>query len=169
MELLLLSKNLEVLNVFILDKELVVSVLEYANNNKDIYDVVLIDVFKKKVTDTSNVVKIMLKLYSYDNALDVKKYIDERYANIKCYYEKEDNHYLVEIVSVNASKSSMIEKILVREKIVKDNVFTIGDGINDIDMIRKYNGYRVKNACDELKSITSKVVDSVNCLISEII
>ena len=42
---LLLSKNLEVLNVFILDKELVVSVLEYANNNKDIYDVVLIDVF----------------------------------------------------------------------------------------------------------------------------
>lgn len=166
---LLLSKNLEVLNVFILDKELVVSVLEYANNNKDIYDVVLIDVFKKKVTDTSNVVKIMLKLYSYDNALDVKKYIDERYANIKCYYEKEDNHYLVEIVSVNASKSSMIEKILVREKIVKDNVFTIGDGINDIDMIRKYNGYRVKNACDELKSITSKVVDSVNCLISEII
>ncbi len=40
---------------------------------------------------------------------------------------------------------------------------------NDIDMIRKYNGYRVKNACDELKSITSKVVDSVNCLISEII
>ena len=59
---LLLFKNLEVLNVFILDKELVVSVLEYANNNKDIYDVVLIDVFKKKVTDTSNVVKIMLKL-----------------------------------------------------------------------------------------------------------
>lgn len=113
---LLLSKNLEVLNVFILDKELVVSVLEYANNNKDIYDVVLIDVFKKKVTDTSNVVKIMLKLYSYDNALDVKKYIDERYANIKCYYEKEDNHYLVEIVSVNASKSLMIEKILVRKK-----------------------------------------------------
>ena len=111
----------------------------------------------------------MLKLYNYDNALDVKKYIDERYANIKCYYEKEDNHYLVEIVSANATKSLMIEKILVREKIVKDNVFTIGDGINDIDMIRKYNGYRVKNACDELKSITSKVVDSVNCLISEII
>ncbi len=165
---LLLSKKLEILNVFTLDKELVGSVLEYANNNKDIYDVVLIDVFKKKVTDTSNVVKIMLKLYSYDNALDVKKYIEQRYTNIKCYYEKEDNHYLVEIVSVNASKSSMIEKILVREKIVKDNVFTIGDGINDIDMVRDYNGYRVNNSCDELNTITNKVVDSVSDLLFSI-
>ena len=165
---LLLSKNLEILNVFILDKELVVSVLEYANNNKDIYDVVLIDVFKKKVTDTSNVVKIMLKLYSYDNALDVKKYIDERYTNIKCYYEKEDNHYLVEIVSSKASKSLMIEKILLREEIKKDNVFTIGDGVNDIDMIRNFNGYRVINSCKELDSITNRVIDNVSDLIEKI-
>ena len=165
---LLLSKKLEILNVFTLDKELVGSVLEYANNNKDIYDVVLIDVFKKKVIDTSNAVKIMLKLYSYDNALDVKKYIDERYTNIKCYYEKEDNHYLVEIVSSEASKSLMIEKILVREEIKKDNVFTIGDGINDIDMIRNFNGYRVINSCKELDSITNRVIDNVSDLIEKI-
>lgn len=165
---LLLSKKLEILNVFTLDKELVGSVLEYANNNKDIYDVVLIDVFKKKVIDTSNAVKIMLKLYSYDNALDVKKYIDERYANIKCYYEKEDNHYLVEIVSSKASKSLMIEKILVREEIKKDNVFTIGDGVNDIDMIRNFNGYRVINSCKELDSITNRVIDNVSDLIEKI-
>ena len=166
---LLLSKNLEIFKVFTLDKELVDSILGYVNNNKDIYDVVLINVFKKKVTDTSNVVKIMLKLYSYDNALDVKKYIDERYANIKCYYEKEDNHYLVEIVSSKASKSLMIEKILVREKIENDNVFTIGDGVNDIDMTRKYNGYRVKNACEELEFITNRVIDNVSDLINDII
>lgn len=165
---LLLSKKLEILNVFTLDKELVGSVLEYANNNKDIYDVVLIDVFKKKVIDTSNAVKIMLKLYSYDNALDVKKYIDERYTNIKCYYEKEDNHYLVEIVSSKASKSLMIEKILDKEKIVKKNVYTIGDGINDIDMIRDYNGYRVRNSCKELDSITNRVIDNVSDLIEKI-
>ena len=165
---LLLSKKLEILNVFTLDKELVGSVLEYANNNKDIYDVVLIDVFKKKVIDTSNAVKIMLKLYSYDNALDVKKYIDERYTNIKCYYEKEDNHYLVEIVSSKASKSLMIEKILVREEIKKDNVLTIGDGVNDIDMIRNFNGYRVINSCKELDSITNRVIDNVSDLIEKI-
>ena len=107
----------------------------------------------------------MLKLYSYDNALDVKKYIDERYTNIKCYYEKEDNHYLVEIVSVNASKSLMIEKILVREKIEKNNVFTIGDGINDIDMIVIMVGHdEIKEKVDKLKG---KVIFDTRKILSQ--
>ena len=165
---LLLSKDLEILKVFILDKELVDSVLEYANNNKDICNVILISTFNKNVKDTSNIVKIMLKLYNYDNALEVKNYIDKSYTNIKSYFISEDNHYLVEIVSINASKSLMIEKILDKEKIVKKNVYTIGDSINDIDMIRDYNGYRVRNSCKELVFVTDRVIDNVSDLIIKI-
>ena len=164
---LLLSKDLEILKVFTLDKELVDSILEYANN-KDIYDVILISAFDKNVKDTSNIVKIMLKLYSYDKALEVKNYIDKSYTNIKSYFISEDNHYLVEVVSNKASKSLMIDKILDKEGIVKKNVYTIGDGINDIDMIRDYNGYRVSNSCKELVSVTDRVIDNVSDLISRI-
>ena len=164
---LLLSKDLEIIKVFTLDKELVDSILEYANN-KDIYDVILISAFDKNVTDTSNIVKIMLKLYSYDKALEVKNYIDKSYTNIKSYFISEDNHYLVEVVSNKASKSLMIDKILDKEGIVKNNVYTIGDGINDIDMIRDYNGYRVRNSCKELVSVTDRVIDNVSDLISRI-
>ena len=110
----------------------------------------------------------MLKLYNYDNALEVKNYIDKSYTNIKSYFISEDNHYLVEIVSINASKSLMIEKILDKEKIVKKNVYTIGDGINDIDMIRDYNGYRVRNSCKELVFVTDRVIDNVSDLIIKI-
>ncbi len=74
----------------------------------------------------------------------------------------------MEVVSNKASKSFMIEKILEKEKILKKNVFTIGDGINDIDMIKKYNGYRVENSCEELNSITNRVIDNVSDLISRI-
>lgn len=165
---LLLSKDLEILKVFTLDKELVDSILEYANNDKDIYDIVLIDTFNKGINNTSNIVKIMLKLYNYDKALEVKNYIDKSYTNIKSYLISEDNHYLVEIVSSEASKSLMIDKILDKEKIVKKNVYTIGDGINDIDMIRDYNGYRVRNSCKELVSVTDRVIDNVSDLISRI-
>ena len=165
---LLLSKDLEIIKVFTLDKELSDSILDYANNNKDIYDVVLINTFKKRVDDTSNVVKIMLKLYSYDKSFEVKNYIDESYTNIRSYLVRDEDYYLVEIVSSEASKSFMIEKILEKEKIVKKNVFTIGDGINDIDMIKNYNGYRVKNSYMELSSITNKVVDSVSDLLFSI-
>ena len=165
---LLLSKDLEIIKVFTLDKELVDSILEYANNDKDIYDVILISAFDKNVTDTLNIVKIMLKLYSYDKALEVKNYIDKSYTNIKSYFISEDNHYLVEVVSSEASKSLMIDKILDKEGIVKNNVYTIGDGINDIDMIRDYNGYRVRNSCKELVSVTDRVIDNVSDLISRI-
>ena len=165
---LLLSKDLEIIKVFTLDKELVDSILEYANNDKDIYDVILISAFDKNVTDTLNIVKIMLKLYSYDKALEVKNYIDKSYTNIKSYFISEDNHYLVEVVSNKASKSLMIDKILDKEEIVKKNVYTIGDGINDIEMIRDYNGYRVRNSCKELVSVTDRVIDNVSDLISRI-
>ena len=164
---LLLSKDLEIIKVFTLDKELVDSILEYANN-KDIYDVILISAFDKNVTDTLNIVKIMLKLYNYDKALEVKNYIDKSYTNIKSYFISEDNHYLVEVVSNKASKSLMIDKILDKEEIVKKNVYTIGDGINDIEMIRDYNGYRVSNSCKELVSVTDRVIDNVSDLISRI-
>lgn len=63
----------------------------------------------------------------------------------------------------------MIKKIVETENIKNKDVYTIGDGINDVDMVRDYNGYRVKNSCDELNTITNKVVDSVNDLIKEII
>ena len=164
---LLLSKDLEIIKVFTLDKELVDSILEYANN-KDIYDVILISAFDKNVTDTLNIVKIMLKLYSYDKALEVKNYIDKSYTNIRSYLVRDEEHYLVEVVSNKASKSLMIDKILEKEKIVKNNVYTIGDGINDIDMIKKYNGYRVKNSCKELILVTNRVIDNVSDLISRI-
>lgn len=164
---LLLSKDLVIIKVFTLDKELVDSILEYANN-KDIYDVILISAFDKNVTDTLNIVKIMLKLYNYDKALEVKNYIDKSYPNIGSYLARDEEHYLVEVVSCKASKSFMIEKILDKEKIVKKNVYTIGDGINDIDMIRDYNGYRVSNSCKELVSVTDRVIDNVSDLISRI-
>lgn len=166
---LLLSKELNVISSFNLDKDQVDSILDYVNNNKDIYDIVLIDNFKKRVTDKSSVVKIMLKISSFDKAREVKSFIDKNYTNIKSYLVRDGDHYLVEIISNKASKSLMIEKIVETENIKNKDVYTIGDGINDVDMVRDYNGYRVKNSCDELNTITNKVVDSVNDLIKEII
>ena len=69
---LLLSKDLEILKVFTLDKELVDSLLEYVSDNKDICDVILISTFDKNVTDTLNIVKIMLKIYSYEESQEVR-------------------------------------------------------------------------------------------------
>lgn len=166
---LILSKDLKVLNIFSLDERIVKDILNYVSNSKIVDEIILIDTFNKNVKDTTCIVKIMLKLYNFDQAREIKNVIDRDYTNIKSYFVKEDDHYLVEIVSIKASKSFMIEEILNKEKIVKTNVFAIGDGINDIDMLKNYNGYRIKNSCRELYPITSKIAFSVGDLISNII
>ena len=134
---LVLSKNLDIIEVFTLNKAEVDSILDYVSNNKDVDDTILISTFTKDVKDTSNIVKIMLKLYNYEKASEVKSFVDKNYRNTKSYLVGEDNHYLVEIISSKASKSLMIEKIVTKEKIENKNIFTVGDGINDIDMIKK--------------------------------
>ena len=165
---LVLSKKLDIIEVFTLNKDEVDSILDYVSNNKDIDDTILISTFTKDVKDTSNIVKIMLKLYSFEKASEVKSFVDKNYRNTKSYLVSEDNHYLVEIISSEASKSLMIEKIVTKEKIENKNIFTVGDGINDIDMIKKYNGYRMKTSCKELLPITNKVVNSVSKLLDNI-
>ena len=48
-------------------------------------------------------------------------------------------------------------------------IFTIGDGLNDIPMIKDFNGYAMINAVDELKEISINEYESVSNLIDEII
>ena len=165
---LLLSKELTIIKSFSLDEEQVKSIINYANK-KDVSDIILIDNFRKNVNTTSYIVKIMLKLYNFDEAKEIKSYIDSNYINIKSYFICEDNHYLVEVVSIKASKSTMIKEIIKIEGIETTNTYTIGDGVNDIDMVKKYNGYRVKNSCEELASVTNNCVDNINELVDEII
>ena len=165
---LLLSKELTVIKSFSLDEVQVKDILNYANK-KDVSDIILIDNFRKNVSNTLGIVKIMLKLYNFDEAREIKSYIDSNYSSIKSYLVCEDKDYLVEVISIKASKSTMIKEIIKIEDIKTTNTYTIGDGVNDIDMIKKYNGYRVKNSCEELVSVTNKCVDNINELLEEII
>ena len=50
----------------------------------------------------------------------------------------------------------------------KENTFTIGDGYSDIEMIKDFNGYAIRNSVEELKEVAEKEYDSVHKLIYEI-
>ena len=70
------------------------------------------------------------------------------------------NHPHLEIISNRVDKSFAIEEI---EKIENTNcVYVIGDSDNDITMIKKYNGYCVSNAEEDVKKIASKVYNTVS-------
>ena len=50
-----------------------------------------------------------------------------------------------------------------------DKIHCIGDGLNDIDMIKKYNGGLMKNHEKELDVLENKTYDSLSSYIKELI
>lgn len=114
-----------------------------------------------------NVTKIHLDFPS-KSALDkAVKRLNTRFNNeINCYELLYNND--IEIISKKASKLIAIEMIRKLENVDKNNVYTIGDGNSDVEMIKTYKGYSVKNAIKELKKVSIKTVESVSELISEV-
>lgn len=71
----------------------------------------------------------------------------------------------INVVPKGISKASGLDLIIDLCQIEKENVSVIGDDLNDIPMLERYNGYVVNNAKDEVKAISVDVYNSVADLI----
>ena len=67
------------------------------------------------------------------------------------------------------TKSTAIERIIDFEKIEKCDIFTVGDDMNDFEMIRDYNGYTFPWGREALKKISCGECHSVADLVKKII
>ena len=74
------------------------------------------------------------------------------------------NQRYIDVVGKNASKRKAVEMIAKHANI--DEIYTIGDSLNDIDMIEHFYGFAVEDADDEVKNVAKRIVPSVNDAIS---
>lgn len=110
--------------------------------------------------------KINVRYTSKEEAINISKIINEKYRNfVNSYYIVENS---VEIISNETSKSKAINLLLKKLNIYNDNIYTIGDGYSDIEMVRDFNGYAMTNGVKELKEVASGEFDSVSELIKKI-
>jgi len=116
--------------------------------------------------DTENITKIHLE-FSDEEFKKELDYLKTNHGDIINIYEISPNN--LEIISNKSSKLIAIQKILNQEKVNLGNVYTIGDGNSDVEMIKKYNGYAMKNAVPELKKHCVKEVNSVSELIEDLL
>ena len=111
------------------------------------------------------------KIHKGYETIDIARKINE-FINNK--YSSSVNSYLIttsnsiEIISSMTNKAKAISKIAEIENIDKQNIFTIGDSYNDIEMIKSFNGFCVENAQQEVKDVSIKVCSSVSELINEL-
>ena len=73
------------------------------------------------------------------------------------------------LVGIMGCGKTTISKLLSEKlKIGQDEIFTIGDGYSDIEMIKDYKGYAMKESVEELKKVAIGKIESVSELIEEI-
>lgn len=107
--------------------------------------------------------KIETRYGNREEAWERNEIINKKYNNYVNSYFLTSNS--IEIISSKTSKSHAITVLLEKLHIAKENVYTIGDGYSDIEMIRDFNGYCMEDSVPELKEVTTKVVKSVSELV----
>ncbi len=116
--------------------------------------------------DRGNILKINASYIDPSDAEDVLRTVKEKYSNeVNAYLIPSDT---VEIITKNSGKEVAIEWLCRHLEVSPDNVYTVGDGYTDINMIKKYNGYTVPNSVAPLKEAAQDIVESVSELIERI-
>lgn len=103
----------------------------------------------------------------FDNLKDfeqTKEYLDNNLTESFVEYK----YPKIKVINKKCNKLDIIKIIQDLEKIDDKSIYTIGDDVNDIKMIQRYNGYSLITAKEETKKIASKLYEELNQLIKEL-
>lgn len=123
------------------------------------YKVFLRNPYNSKLISSAN-----LYFDNFKNFEQIKQYLDDYLTKsfIEYKYPK------IKIINKNCNKLNTIKIIQDLEKIDNNNIYTIGDDLNDIKMITHYNGYSLITANKNTRMVASKLYTELNQLIEEI-
>ncbi len=160
----------KVIDACLISKNIGIEILNMLKFRDGIEQIILFDTLRKDIDNVSDDLnKIMLKIKDEESARVLSEIINEKWKEtVKSYVIPTKKCYLVEIISVKTDKGKAIEKVLKMENIADNDVYTIGDGVNDVEMILKYNGYGMKNSEEVIYKVTSKFCNTVSELIENI-
>ncbi len=124
------------------------------------------DLTEAELLDMGHFAQIVLSMPSIESSLDVAKKINDLYYDQVVAYP---NNYVVDIVPKDVSKASGMEFLSHFIEVEKEDVYTIGDGYNDIPLIDYgVNGSVMAWADEDVKSHAKKEYNSICELIKDI-
>lgn len=120
--------------------------------------------------EEKNITKIGVDFINLEEAFVFNEKINKKYSDyINAYTMIFDKINIVEIISNKTDKNEAIKFVAKKENITKENIYTVGDGYNDISMIQNFNGFCMENAVEELHKKCKNRVASVSELINKLI
>ena len=123
------------------------------------------DVTEAELLDMTHFAQIVLSMEDTDSALEVASKINDLYYEQVVAYP---NNFVVDIVPKGISKATGIDFLIEYANIKEEDVYTIGDGHNDIPLIEfGVHGSVMSCADEDVKAHVQVEYDSVSDLISK--
>jgi len=93
----------------------------------------------------------------------------QNFSELDFFYNTYDIGY-IDVVSRGVSKSSTINKIFFeRLGYRKEEIFTIGNSMNDVEMIRDFNGFAVTDSDPQIVPLASAVFPNISACIEHLL
>lgn len=117
----------------------------------------------EEIDSIKNIIQINKMTNNIDKTKKVADFINDNFKEVVAY----GNIRTVDIVGKKVNKASGIAFLENKLKDKIEKIFTAGDSNNDIDMIKKYDGYVQINAGDNIKKITNKYFSLISDIMNE--
>lgn len=163
----ILDKNDNILANFPIKNEIIPEIKNDLKLEKSIKGFCCSELESRVDFNHKDLTKINVGYNSKDEAISINGKINNKYSKFINSYSIAETS--LEIISNETNKSKAIDLLLNRLNIKRQNVYTIGDGYSDIEMVKNFNGYAMQESVDELKKVAKKEYSSVSELINEII
>lgn len=93
----------------------------------------------------------------------LKQIIDKEIKDVRTQVT-EDSRFIIH----TSTKEKIIETFIKENNIEKSLIYTVGDELDDLEMLKKYNGYRMEHCNEIVKENIHNKVESVSNLINSI-
>jgi len=110
-----------------------------------------------------NILEICAIFKNKKSAKDYKQFLESIKSNILCY---QINNRL--FIGNDLSKASAISIIQERENISTKNIFTVGDNLNDLEMLKEFNGYKMIKSYPSMWFKNIPITREVHTLVKKI-
>jgi len=121
----------------ILSKEEILFIFKLLNMNYNVCSTKVFGLYSA-TSNYDNVLEVYANFDSSENSKKFKKYIESINPSIYC-YRVDDSLY----IGKRVNKATAISQIREIEKIPNDDIYTVGDGSNDYEMLKEYKGYKM--------------------------
>lgn len=117
----------------------------------------------EEIYSIKNIMQINKWTDNDENSKIVSDFVNNNFKEVKAY----GNIRTVDIVSKKVNKANAVEFLLKNKLKSADKILVAGDSNNDIDMIKKYDGYVQINAGEDIKSVTNKYFSLISDIMNE--